>query len=361
MTLMGFAAVPIPGQWLVSYDQVVLAAQSIQRFEGQGSFSYGSFDVTAFIDSLPVVPYVGNPALLVKYPTFAIRATGQTNDVAYFFRGTLEYRDGSKDAPFLPSIVTDAVRPNGTVPVFGFGTPTTPARVPGHIWVDPSPADAFNYQMTNDALFAGITNFPTGFNTPFTVSVGGVELGQFGPGQSVDFTSFPGGGVSNFKVSGIAPTVDASNQLAFPLELAFSQELVSFNMTPSAPLLAGDFDLDGHVTPADIGAMLHALTDLRAYQMGFALSDDELRTIGDFDNSGSITNRDIQGMLDLIAIQGGGAVASVPEPISLYLLMIGLIASFPVARASRRGQRTSKCKTEGRQTQPAHRPAQVGP
>ncbi len=91
----------------------------------------------------------------------------------------------------------------------------------------------------------------------------------------------------------------------------------------AVPLLRGDFNRDGHVTMADIPAMLMALTDLSVYQATYLLDGSQLAAIGDFDNSGVVTNRDIQGLLDLVASLGGGSVAAVPEPTSLLLLTAG--------------------------------------
>ena len=57
-------------------------------------------------------------------------------------------------------------------------------------------------------------------------------LGTFGPGDMVDFSGFPGGGVTQFTVSGIGPTVDGNDPLAFPTFLQFDQSTVNFTMTP---------------------------------------------------------------------------------------------------------------------------------
>lgn len=99
-------------------------------------------------------------------------------------------------------------------------------------WVDPPSAFGFEYVITSpDSLFTKILNFPTGIDADnlFTVWVEGRSLGQFGPGNSVDFVSLLGGGVSAFTITGIDPLVDPANPTAFPLQLAFN--------TPTASLL----------------------------------------------------------------------------------------------------------------------------
>jgi hypothetical protein len=84
----------------------------------------------------------------------------------------------------------------------------------------------------------------------------------------------------------------------------------------------GDFNRDGHVTAADIPAMLSALTDLNSYALTKSLSATQLAAIGDFDGDGMVTNRDIQDLLDLVASQGNGSVAAVPEPATLVLVLL---------------------------------------
>lgn len=97
-------------------------------------------------------------------------------------------------------------------------------------WVDPPVAEGFHYTMNSDSLFTEIQDFPTGFPTPFTVSVNGQELGEFGPGDSVDFTQFPGGGVKEFTITGLTPLVDPENPVAFPLKVGFDTETADFTM-----------------------------------------------------------------------------------------------------------------------------------
>ncbi len=97
-------------------------------------------------------------------------------------------------------------------------------------WVDPPTSEGYRYVMANNSLFTKIVNFPTGFAKPFTVSVGGKVVGQFKPGDSVDFSKFPGGGVKEFTVTGITPLTDPEDPTAFPLQLAFNTETADFTM-----------------------------------------------------------------------------------------------------------------------------------
>ena len=94
--------------------------------------------------------------------------------------------------------------------------------------------------MTGGSLFTNILDFPTGFDDTFEIFAGGSLLGSFGPGDSVDFTSFAGGGVSEFLVRGINPLVDVENPAGFPLQLAYNTPTADFVMTAdSSPTSSG--------------------------------------------------------------------------------------------------------------------------
>jgi hypothetical protein len=103
------------------------------------------------------------------------------------------------------------------------------------LWFDPPTAYGFRYSMTDGSLFTDILNFPTGFNTPFTVAVGDTILGNFTAGQSVNFNNYSpllgnlligDAGVSEFSVLGL--NVDPTNPEVFPIQLQFNTETASF-------------------------------------------------------------------------------------------------------------------------------------
>ncbi|MDY6804376.1 MAG: hypothetical protein SXA11_11285 [Cyanobacteriota bacterium] len=95
-------------------------------------------------------------------------------------------------------------------------------------WFDPPSAYGFKYTMVEDSLFTSILNFPTGFDNPFTVVVGDTILGEFSPGESVDFVDLLGGGVKEFLVTGL--DVDPADPTVFPIQLDFNTETASFDM-----------------------------------------------------------------------------------------------------------------------------------
>ncbi len=136
---------------------------------------------------------------------------------------------GSQDTPILP----DPGEPVECVPLcfartsFCFCFRGAPNRQ----WFDPPSASGYEYRMA-DGLFTRILDFPTGFLSPFTVVVNGAPLGQYRPGQSADFTGFPGGGVASFRITGINPAVDAANPAAFPIKLEFNKQAATFAMLP---------------------------------------------------------------------------------------------------------------------------------
>ncbi|MEM7412906.1 MAG: hypothetical protein AAF430_21925 [Myxococcota bacterium] len=143
----------------------------------------------------------------------------------------------SPPTPVLPtSMVTNA---NGTISwFFANGAELCVSGC----WVDPPIATSYTYAVTSGGLFHAINDFPTGFSADFEVSVGGSSLGTFGPGDSVDFTTFPGGGVTSFEVSGISPGVNAEDAAAFPLQVTLDSATTAFSMTsgpglPSVPVM----------------------------------------------------------------------------------------------------------------------------
>jgi hypothetical protein len=75
--------------------------------------------------------------------------------------------------------------------------------VPSCRWYDPTTSYGFEFQALDDTLFTEILDFPTLPDNQFTVSVGDTVVGSYGPGQSLDFVSLLGQGVSNFKITGI--------------------------------------------------------------------------------------------------------------------------------------------------------------
>jgi len=141
----------------------------------------------------------------------------------------------SQENPILPDFQPPPPPPPPPPPA-----PPPPAppfvftRVLSDRWYDPPVATGYDFQTTDGSLFTSILDFPTGFNSPFTVTAGGNVLGQFGPGSSVDFTSLPGGGVSAFSISGIDPPTDPSDTLGFPIRLEFNNAIADFTMTPSS-------------------------------------------------------------------------------------------------------------------------------
>jgi hypothetical protein len=109
--------------------------------------------------------------------------------------------------------------------------------VPTDRYIDPPTAYGFRYEMTSDSLFTQILDFPTGFNTPFTVLVKNVLLGEFTVGNSVNFSNYSkllgnllvgGSGVKEFSVTGL--NVDPTNPAAFPIKLEFNTPKANLNM-----------------------------------------------------------------------------------------------------------------------------------
>ena len=142
-----------------------------------------------------------------------------------------------------PVLPTQTQRPPSQPPIFRFFDSSA-------LWFDPPIATGYKYTMTGTALFTAVLDFPTGVDADnrFTVSVGGVVLGDFGPGQPVRFSQYAtqlgallvgGNGVKNFNISGIAPARETEDPLAFPVQLEFDLPRAEFSMqatTDAAPV-----------------------------------------------------------------------------------------------------------------------------
>ncbi|WP_017651336.1 hypothetical protein [Fortiea contorta] len=105
-------------------------------------------------------------------------------------------------------------------------------NVPGCRWYDPHTTYGFEFQALDDTLFTEILDFPIGDDDRFTVSVGDRILGEFGAGDSVDFVSLFGSGISNFKITDIDSLLGSTAETAFPIQLAFNDRRGSFKMRP---------------------------------------------------------------------------------------------------------------------------------
>ncbi|WP_016872882.1 hypothetical protein ACF3DV_28440 [Chlorogloeopsis fritschii PCC 9212] len=105
-------------------------------------------------------------------------------------------------------------------------------NVPGCRWYDPHTTYGFEFQALDDTLFTEILDFPIGDDNRFTVSVGDTIVGEFSPGESLDFVSLFGHGISNFKITDIDSLFGSTQETAFPIQLAFNDRIGSFKMRP---------------------------------------------------------------------------------------------------------------------------------
>jgi Dockerin type I domain len=110
-------------------------------------------------------------------------------------------------------------------------------------------------------------------------------------------------------------------QVAFRAGLSSGIE-AGFVSNIAVTLQKGDFNLDGSVNTLDVQAMLKAMTDLNAYKSLKGLTDSQLISIGDINGDGFLTNVDLQSLLNQLHT-GSGSAASVPEPQSILLAVMG--------------------------------------
>jgi hypothetical protein len=122
--------------------------------------------------------------------------------------------------------------PNSTT-----ATSSTFLAAPTNKWFQATvatPTTGFRYQMTSASLFTRIEDFPTGFSSPFTVKVGSTTIGNFLPGQQVDFLALLGGAIPQFDVININPATTT-----FPVKVsAAGPTATSFTVTAIAATAA---------------------------------------------------------------------------------------------------------------------------
>jgi hypothetical protein len=88
----------------------------------------------------------------------------------------------------------------------------------------------------------------------------------------------------------------------------------------------GDINRDGQVTVADVSTLMNALVDLNDYQSTHQLTNQDLLDLADINGDGQVNNADLQALISLVAnnFVGGSSLATVPEPATLTLSVIGL-------------------------------------
>lgn len=129
-------------------------------------------------------------------------------------------------------------------------------KAPSGAWFDPPANMGFQFVALDGSLFTSISGFPCAVapassdikTAPFNVLVkneqGNYEIiGQYFPGQSVDFTKILGKGVSEFVISGIDPDAwepyfpDNPFPLAFPITFDRDNAKFAFNKIPDTTKL----------------------------------------------------------------------------------------------------------------------------
>ncbi|HEY2761367.1 MAG TPA: autotransporter-associated beta strand repeat-containing protein [Pirellulales bacterium] len=103
-------------------------------------------------------------------------------------------------------------------------------------------------------------------------------------------------------------------------------QLATGEIVPGRTFVAGDFNRDRQLSPADLQSMLVALSDTSTYEMTNNLTNADLLALGDFNHDGQLNNLDLQGMISALANAlsgiGNGSASAVPEPTALVLLAI---------------------------------------
>ena len=121
---------------------------------------------------------------------------------------------------------------------------------------------------------------------------------------------------------------DGSGSTAVPKYLTGLQAAMNESLTiVKTTAVRGDYSLDGQLTSADVVAMTAALADLERYKSLHGVTQDYLLQVGDLNGDLAVTNADLQPLIDMLGGGGGASdIATVPEPASAVLLVLGSFA-----------------------------------
>ena len=138
--------------------------------------------------------------------------------IKFIFNSINKFIGSTQDKPILP----DVIDKNS----FIF------KQVESGLWYDPPTNYGFEFEMLEDSLFTDIVNFPVGIDSDniFTVFANGQSLGEYSPGESVNFAALLGEGVSKFTIGDI-DSINPEDPTAFPIQLKFNTDVASFKMT----------------------------------------------------------------------------------------------------------------------------------
>ena len=150
--------------------------------------------------------------------------------------------------------------------------------VPDRRWFDLPITYGFEFETLDNSLFTGIVDFPVGDDDLFTVSVGDIVLGEFGPGDSVDFVDLLGTGVERFRITDIDSPFGSNEETFFPIQLDANREFFDFVMTPVSRADVFEFEKQ-HAVPESpvppLAVLLLGAVGVSLFGKGSGSSPDE--------------------------------------------------------------------------------------
>jgi hypothetical protein len=188
--------------------------------------------------------------------------------------------------------------------------------------------DLKNFGTSAVPIRIAIREGPSGPSTPGYASTTAFNLPVDGQWHKAVFFSLTAGTLT--PINGPQPlATDLTSVKDFRLLSSSSPSILGdvinarIGVDNISPILLGDLNFSGTRSAADISAMLVALVDINNFKTVNHLSNTDLLAIGDVNGDGKITNTDIQALITSLKA-GGGSVAAVPEPASIWLLALAL-------------------------------------
>jgi hypothetical protein len=178
-----------------------------------------------------------------------------------------------------------------------------------------SPLDFFRYSAP------GTLDLTPANGAYFSINGGMTNINTFNGTSGGDLSDWAGATYDSYNAS-----LTAGVELAVTPGDITVMDVIGYDL-----LIPGDFNRDGHVNAADIMIMLQAFSDTDSFKTKNDLTDSAFTKLADLNGDGEFTNADLQYLLNTLK-SGGGSADSIPEPPTLILATLALLAVYSYRR-----------------------------